>query len=172
MRLAWGTSILSGLRALCPAPWSMIGICHRVEYQSWQVHHWTCLCPVLFTNESRFPLSTCHRHERVGRSRGERYSPCNIIQHHRFDGGSVRHIHGGMQRPLIRLSNGTLTAIRYRDEPAGAVGPGFLLVHSNTLEYVPKSMQAIPGAEILSQPDIVVIEKKQRTTVMIQWQSQ
>lgn len=35
---------------------------------------------------------------------------------------------------LYRLDNGTIAAIRYRDEilgPAGAVGPGFLLVHGN-----------------------------------------
>ncbi|KAI4887416.1 hypothetical protein NFI96_018878, partial [Prochilodus magdalenae] len=40
---------------------------------------------------------------------------------------------------LYRLDNGTLTAIRYQDEilePAGAVGPGFLLVHNNARPHV------------------------------------
>ncbi len=45
---------------------------------------------------------------------------------------------------LYRLDNGTLTAIRYRDEIlghivrpyAGAVGPGFLLMHDNTQPHV------------------------------------
>ncbi|KAI4872514.1 hypothetical protein NFI96_009770, partial [Prochilodus magdalenae] len=45
---------------------------------------------------------------------------------------------------LYRLDNGTLTAIRYQDEIlgpvvspyAGAVGPGFLLVHNNARPHV------------------------------------
>ncbi|KAK3553499.1 hypothetical protein QTP70_004180 [Hemibagrus guttatus] len=45
---------------------------------------------------------------------------------------------------LYRLDNGTLTAIRYREEIlglivrpyAGAVGPGFLLVHNNARPHV------------------------------------
>ena len=45
---------------------------------------------------------------------------------------------------LYRLDNATLTAIRYRDEIlapivrpyAGAVGPGFLLVHDNARPHV------------------------------------
>ena len=45
---------------------------------------------------------------------------------------------------LYRLDNGTLTVIRYRDEIlgpivttyAGAVGPGFLLVHDNARPHV------------------------------------
>ena len=32
------------------------------EHQNWQVRHW---CPVLFTDESRFTLSTCDRREKV-----------------------------------------------------------------------------------------------------------
>ena len=45
---------------------------------------------------------------------------------------------------LYRLENGSLTAIRYRDEIlapmvrpyAGAVGPGFLLIHDNARRHV------------------------------------
>lgn len=45
---------------------------------------------------------------------------------------------------LYRIDNGTLTAIRYRDEILGpivrpyadAVGPGFLLVHNNARTHV------------------------------------
>lgn len=36
-----------------------------LEYQNWQVH---CLCPMPFTDESRFTLSTCNRCERFWRS--------------------------------------------------------------------------------------------------------
>jgi len=55
-----------------------------IEHQNWQVRHWH---PVLFTDESRFTLSTCDRRERVWRSRGEHYAACNIGQHDRFGDG-------------------------------------------------------------------------------------
>ncbi|KAI4895582.1 hypothetical protein NFI96_015674 [Prochilodus magdalenae] len=63
-------------------------------------------------------------------------------KHDWFGGGSVM-VWGGIflegRTDLYRLDNGTLTAIRYQDEIlgpvvrpyAGAVGPGFLLVHNN-----------------------------------------
>ncbi len=110
-----------------------------IKHQNCQIRHWH---PVLFTDESRFILSTCDRCERVWRSRGKRYAACNIVQHDRFDGGSVM-VWGGISMEgctdLYMQDNGTLTAIRYRDEIlgpivrpyAGAVGPGFLLVHDN-----------------------------------------
>ncbi|CDQ68294.1 unnamed protein product [Oncorhynchus mykiss] len=91
------------------------------EHQDWQIRHWR---PVLFTDESRFTLSTCDRRDRVWRHRGERSAACNILQHDRF--------------------GGSLTAIRYRDEIlrplvrpyAGAVGPGFLLMKDNARPHV------------------------------------
>ncbi len=108
-----------------------------IESQNWQVRHWH---PVLFTDESRFTLSTCDRREWVWRSRGERYVACNIVQHDRFGGGSVM-VWGGIsmegRTDLYRLDDGTLTAIRYEilgpivRPYAVALGPGFLLVHDN-----------------------------------------
>ncbi|KAI4904756.1 hypothetical protein NFI96_010311 [Prochilodus magdalenae] len=98
-------------------------------------------------DESRFYLSTCDRRDRLWRRRGECYAACNIIQHDRFGGGSVM-VWGGIslkgRTDLYRLDNGTLTAIRYQDEIlgpvvrpcAGAVGPGFLLVHNNARPHV------------------------------------
>lgn len=64
----------------------------------------------------------------------------HIVQHDQFGGVSVglgRHIHGGTD--LYRIDDGTLIAIRYRDEILrpilrvlnGAVGLGFLLLHYN-----------------------------------------
>ncbi|KAI4882733.1 hypothetical protein NFI96_028535, partial [Prochilodus magdalenae] len=109
------------------------------EHQNWQICH---RCLVLFTDESRFYLSTCNRRDRLWRRRGECYAACNIIQHDWFGGGSVM-VWGGIslngRTDLYRLDNGTLTAIRYQNETlgpvvrpyAGAVGPGFLLVHNN-----------------------------------------
>ncbi|KAI4883140.1 hypothetical protein NFI96_020584, partial [Prochilodus magdalenae] len=98
-------------------------------------------------NESRFYLSTCDRRDRLWRCPGECYAVCNIIQHDWFGGGSVM-VWGGIfldrRTDLYRLDNGTLTAIRYQDEIlgpvvrpyAGAVGPGFLLVHNNARPHV------------------------------------
>ena len=140
-----------GLRAPRPLVGPVLTARHRgarlafaIEHQNWQVHHWRS---VLFTDESRFTLNTCDRRERVWRSRGERYAACNIVQHDRFGGGSLM-VWGGISMEghtdLYRLDNGTLTAIRYRDEIlgpivrpyAGAVGPGFLLVHDNARPHV------------------------------------
>ncbi|KAI4877436.1 hypothetical protein NFI96_026930, partial [Prochilodus magdalenae] len=91
--------------------------------------------------------STCDRRDRLWRRLGECYAACNIIQHDWFGGGSVM-VWGGISleecTDLYRLDNDTLTAIRYQDEIlvpvvrpyAGAVGPGFLLVHNNARPHV------------------------------------
>ena len=140
-----------GLRARRPVVCPVLTAQHRgarlafaIEHQNWHVCHWR---PVLFTDESRFTLSTCDRRERVWRSQGERYAACNIVQHDRVGGGSVM-VWGGIsmegRTDLYRLENGSLTAIRYRDEIlepmvrpyAGAVGPGFLLMHNNARPHV------------------------------------
>ena len=116
-----------GLRAWRPLVGSVLTAWHRVawlafaiEHQNWQVRLWRS---VLFTDESRFTLSTCDRCKRVWKSGGECYAACNIVQHDRFGGGSVMVWEGiSMEehRDLYRLDNGTLTAIRYRD---GILGP-------------------------------------------------
>ncbi|KAI4880840.1 hypothetical protein NFI96_010999, partial [Prochilodus magdalenae] len=114
------------------------------DHQNWKIRHRHL---VLFTDESGFYLSTCDRHDRLWRRRGECYAACNIIQHDWFGGGSVM-VWGGIflegRTDLYRLDNGTLTAIRYQDEIlgpsirpyAGAVGPGFLLVNNNAPPHV------------------------------------
>ncbi|KAJ8348305.1 hypothetical protein SKAU_G00268940 [Synaphobranchus kaupii] len=143
-----------GMRARRPVVGPVLTAQHRAarlafarEHQNWQVRHW---CPVLFTDESRFTLSTCDRRESVWRRRGERYAACNIIQHDWFGGGSVM-VWGGIslegRTNLHVLANGTLTAVRYRDEIlrpivrpyAGAVGPGFLLVQDNARPHVARA---------------------------------
>uniref|UniRef100_A0A1A7YAS8 Transposase Tc1-like domain-containing protein n=2 Tax=Iconisemion striatum TaxID=60296 RepID=A0A1A7YAS8_9TELE len=140
-----------GLRARRPVVGPVLTAQHRraplafaQEHQNWQVRHWR---PVLFTDESRFTLSTCDRRERVWRRQGERYAACNVVQHDRFGGGSVM-VWGGIsmegRTDLYCLGNGALTAIRYPDEIlepfvrpyADAVGPGFLLMHDNARPHV------------------------------------
>ncbi|KAI4896474.1 hypothetical protein NFI96_032686 [Prochilodus magdalenae] len=140
-----------GLRARRPVVGPVLTGQHRrarlafaTEHQNWQIRHRHL---VLFTDESRFYLSTCDRCDRLWRRRGECYAACNIIQHDWFGGGSVM-VWGGIslegRTDLYRLDNGTLTAIRHQDEIlgpvvrpyAGAVGPGFLLVHNNARPHV------------------------------------
>ncbi len=142
----WNRLCEVGLRARHPLVGPVLTAWHhgaRLEFaiihQNWQVCPWRS---VLFTNETRFTLSTCERCERVWRSCGECYAACNIVQHDRSGGGSVM-VWGGISMEgctdLYSLDNGTLTDIRYRDEIlgpivspyAGAVDPGFLLVHEN-----------------------------------------
>ncbi|KAI4891562.1 hypothetical protein NFI96_008853, partial [Prochilodus magdalenae] len=140
-----------GLRARRPVVGPMLTGQHRraqlafaTEHQNWQIRHRRL---VLFTDESRFYLSTCDRRDRLWRCHGECYAACNIIQHGWFGGGSLM-VWGGISlegsTDLYRLDNGTLTAIRHLDEIvglvvrpyAGAVGPGFLLVHNNARPHV------------------------------------
>uniref|UniRef100_A0AAR2M1S6 Tc1-like transposase DDE domain-containing protein n=1 Tax=Pygocentrus nattereri TaxID=42514 RepID=A0AAR2M1S6_PYGNA len=141
-----------GMRAQCPQMGVVLTAQHRAgrclafarEHQDWQIRHWR---PVLFTDESRFTLSTCDRRDRVWRRRGERSAACNILQHDWFGSGSVM-VWGGISlegcTALHVLARGSLTAIRYRDEIlrplvrpyAGAVGPGFLLIQDNARPHV------------------------------------
>uniref|UniRef100_A0A674BZP5 Transposase Tc1-like domain-containing protein n=1 Tax=Salmo trutta TaxID=8032 RepID=A0A674BZP5_SALTR len=140
-----------GMRARRPQVGVVLTAQHRAgrlafarEHQDWQIRHWR---PVLFTDESRFTLSTCDRRDRVWRCRGERSAACNILQHDRFGGESVM-VWGGIslggRTALHVLTRGSLTAIRYRDEIlrplvrpyAGVVGPGFLLMQDNARPHV------------------------------------
>ncbi|KAI4879755.1 hypothetical protein NFI96_030320, partial [Prochilodus magdalenae] len=140
-----------GMRARRPQMGVVLTAQHRAghlafarEHQDWQIRHWH---PVLFTDESRFTLSTCDRRDRVWRRRGERSAACNILQHDRFGSESVM-VWGGIslkgRTALHVLARGSLTAIRYRDEIlrplvrpyAGAVGPGFLLMQDNARPHV------------------------------------
>lgn len=141
-----------GMRARRPKVGPVLTARHRAarlafarEHQDWQIgQDWR---PVLFTDESRFTLSTCDRRDRVWRCRGERYAACNIIQRDRFGGESAT-VWGGIslegRTALHVVTRGSLTALRYRDEIlrpivrpfAGAVGPGFLLMHDNARYHV------------------------------------
>ena len=105
MRVASGRDV----PVLCPvltAQHRGARLAFAIEHQNWHVRHWR---PVLFTDESRFTLSTCDRRERVWRSQGECYAACNIVQHDRFGGGSVM-VWGVIsmegRTDLYRLENG------------------------------------------------------------------
>lgn len=83
---------------------------HRWTRQQWGT--------VLFTDESRFSLSTCDGRVRVWRRAGERYADACVQEHDRYGGRSLMvwggiHLHG---RTPLHLVVGTLTGVRYRDE--------------------------------------------------------
>ncbi|KAI4901491.1 hypothetical protein NFI96_012289 [Prochilodus magdalenae] len=133
------------------------------EHQDWQICHWR---PVLFTDESRFTLSTCDRRDRVWRRHGERSAACNILQHDQSGSGSVM-VWGGIslegRTALHVFARGSLTAIRYRDEIlrplvrpcAGVVGPGFLLMQDNARPHVAGVCQQVlqdEGIEAMDWP--------------------
>lgn len=138
---------------------------NRLEYaqdhQNWQLRHWR---PVLFTNESRFHVSTCDRRVRVWRRSGERYADCNVLEYDRYGGGSVM-VWAGIcldgRTDLHVVDRGALTAVRYRDEVlhpivrpfAGAVGPDFILMQDNARPHTARVVMAY-----LDQEGINVME--------------
>lgn len=136
----------SNLRARRPAVRPILTRVHRqarqqwaAQHTNWQLRHWRS---VLFTDESRFCVDFHDGRRRVWRSEGERYADCCIAQHDRFGGGSVM-VWAGISidyhTDLYVIDNGSLTAVRYRDEIlhpivrpiAGAVGQDFLLMDDN-----------------------------------------
>lgn len=120
------------------------------DHQHWQLRHWRT---VLFTDESRFHVSTCDRRVRVWRRAGERYAECNIVEYDRYGGGSVM-VWGGIcldgRTDLLVIDRGALTAVRYRDEVlhpvvrpfAGALGPDFVLMQDNARPHTARVVQA------------------------------
>lgn len=109
------------------------------EHAHWQLRHWT---PVLFTNESRFCLSTSDRRARVWRARGTRFQEANLVEHDSYGGGSVM-VWGGIsiggRTDLHIFARGGINAQRYLNEViipfvrpyAGAVGEHFVLMDDN-----------------------------------------
>ena len=107
------------------------------------------LVPCVFTDASRFNLSGSDACVWVMR---RHYQAYNIVQHDRFGGGSAM-VWGGIAleglMELHVLNCGNLTGARYRDKIlrpifrsyAGAVGPGFLLVHKNARTHVARVCQ-------------------------------
>lgn len=160
----------SGLHSRIPVRAPQLTPHHRIErlefareHQDWQLRHWQ---PVLFSDESRFHVSTCDRRVRVWRRRGERYAQCNIVQHDPFGGGSIM-VWGGVsldgRTELIPIRRGTMTAQRYRDEVlapvvvpyAGAVGENFIFMHDNARPHTARLTTAYleqEGIEVMEWP--------------------
>ncbi|GFU37102.1 transposable element Tcb2 transposase [Trichonephila clavipes] len=86
------------------------------EHHNWSEQDWTC---VLFSDESRFSLSSDCRHQLIWRESGTAYRPENIQEKDRYPTCSIMVWAGIMINGLTRLhvvANGTMTGQRYIDE--------------------------------------------------------
>ncbi|GFT69640.1 transposable element Tcb2 transposase [Trichonephila clavipes] len=86
------------------------------EHHNWTEQDWAC---VLFSDESRFSLSSDCRRQLIGRENGTAYRPENIQEKHRYPTCSIMVWAGIMINGLTSLhvvANGTMTGQRYIEE--------------------------------------------------------
>ncbi|GFV23369.1 sodium-dependent serotonin transporter [Trichonephila clavipes] len=109
------------------------------EHHNWTEQDWAC---VLFSDESRFSLSSDCRCQLIWRESGTAYRPENIQEKDRYPTCSIMVWAGIMINGLTRLhvvANGTMTGQRYIDEVLlhqvrlfrGAVGDKFVFMDDN-----------------------------------------
>ncbi|GFV26631.1 transposable element Tcb2 transposase [Trichonephila clavipes] len=109
------------------------------EHHNWTEQDWAC---VLFSEESRFSLSSDCRRQLIWRESGTAYRPENIQEKDRYPTCSIMVWAGIMINGRTRLhvvANGTMTGQRYIDEVLlphvhlfrGAVGDKFVFMDDN-----------------------------------------
>ncbi|GFU75831.1 transposable element Tcb2 transposase [Trichonephila clavipes] len=109
------------------------------EHHNWTEQDWAC---VLFSDESRFGLSSDCRRQLIWRESGTAYRPENIQEKDRYPTCSIMVWAGIMINGRTRLhvvANGTMTGQRYIDEVLlphvrlfrGAVGDKFVFMDDN-----------------------------------------
>ncbi|GFX37898.1 transposable element Tcb2 transposase [Trichonephila clavipes] len=109
------------------------------EHHNWTEQDWAC---VLFSDESRFSLSSDCRRQLIWRESGTAYRPENIQEKDRYSTCSIMVWDGIMINVYTRLhvvANGTITGQRYIDEVLlphvrlfrGAVGDKFVFMDDN-----------------------------------------
>ncbi|GFX43243.1 transposable element Tcb2 transposase [Trichonephila clavipes] len=109
------------------------------ERHNWTEQYWAC---VLFSDESRFSLSSDCRRQLIWRESGTAYRPENIQEKDRYPTCSIMVWAGIMINGRTRLhvvANGTMTGQRYIDEVLlphvrlfrGAVGDKFVFMDDN-----------------------------------------
>ncbi|GFW55985.1 transposable element Tcb1 transposase [Trichonephila clavipes] len=109
------------------------------EHHNWTEQDWAC---ILFSDESRFSLSSDCRRQLIWRESGTAYRPENIQENDRYPTGSIMVWAGIMingRTHLHVVANGTMTSQRYIDEVLlphvrlfrGAVGDKFVLMDDN-----------------------------------------
>ncbi|GFT67102.1 transposable element Tcb2 transposase [Trichonephila clavipes] len=109
------------------------------EHHNWTEQDWAC---VLFSDESRFILSSDCRRQLIWRESGTAYRPVNIQEKDRYPTCSIMVWAGIMingRTGLHVVANGTMTGQRYIDEVLllhvrlfrGAVGDKFVFMDDN-----------------------------------------
>ncbi|GFT89853.1 transposable element Tcb2 transposase [Trichonephila clavipes] len=109
------------------------------EHHNWTEQDWAC---ILFSDESRFSLSSDCRRQQIWRESGTAYRPENIQEKDRYPTCSIMVWAGIMINGRTRLhvvANGTMTGQRYIDEVLlphvrlfrGAVGDKFVFMDDN-----------------------------------------
>ncbi|GFX80703.1 transposable element Tcb2 transposase [Trichonephila clavipes] len=109
------------------------------EHHNWTEQDWAC---VLFSDESRFSLSSDCRRQLIWRESGTAYRPENIQEKDRYATCSIMVWAGIMingRKRLHVVANGTMTGQRYIDEVLfphvrlfrGAVGDKFVFMDDN-----------------------------------------
>ncbi|GFX77145.1 transposable element Tcb2 transposase [Trichonephila clavipes] len=109
------------------------------EHHNWTKQDWAC---VLFSDESKFSLSSDCRRQLIWRESGTAYRPENIQEKDRYPTCSIMVWAGIMINGRTRLhvvANGTMTGQRYIDEVLlphvrrfrGAVGDKFVFMDDN-----------------------------------------
>ncbi|GFU79217.1 transposable element Tcb2 transposase [Trichonephila clavipes] len=109
------------------------------EHHNWTEQDWAC---VLFSDESRFSLSSDCRRQLIWRESGTAYLPENIQEKDRYPKYSIMVWAGNMINGRTRLhvvANGTMTGQRYIDEVLlphirlfrGAVSDKFVFMDDN-----------------------------------------
>ncbi|GFY20501.1 transposable element Tcb2 transposase [Trichonephila clavipes] len=109
------------------------------EYHNWTEQDWAC---VLFSNESRFSLSSDCRRQLIWRESGTAYRPENIQEKDRYPTCSNMVWAGIVIKGRTRLhvvANGTMRGLRYIDEVLplvrlfrGAIGDKFVFIDNAT----------------------------------------
>ncbi|GFY32473.1 transposable element Tcb2 transposase [Trichonephila clavipes] len=111
------------------------------KHHNWTEQDWAC---VLFSDESRFSLSSDCRRQLIWRESGTAYRPENIQEKDRYPTCSIMVWAGIMINGRTRLhvvANGTMTGQRYIDEVLlphvrlfrGAVGDKFVFMDGNAI---------------------------------------
>ncbi|GFV82214.1 transposable element Tcb2 transposase [Trichonephila clavipes] len=125
------------------------------EHHNWTEQDWAC---VLFSDESRFILSSDCRRQLIWRESGTAYRPENIQEKDRYPTCSIMVWAGIMINGRTRLhvvANGTMTGQRYIDEVLlphvrlfrGAVGDKFVFMDDNATCHRTLAVQDCLGSE-------------------------
>ncbi|GFW87717.1 transposable element Tcb2 transposase [Trichonephila clavipes] len=141
------TAPSAGIQAQCGLPLKPTHRRLRLEYcharENWTAAEWN---QIVFSDESKFNLSSDDNRVRVWRSRGERFNPAFDLQRHTVPtvGVTVWSAIGYNTRSPLAFSRGTMAAQRY--------------VHDILQPHVLPLRQRLPGA--IFQQDILGLTRK------------